>query len=184
LAARFLAPVPIAQKPQALDRYKSLNLTPNDSKLDLPAIRCLWAAEDILRVKDGTNAGAWASLQKTALPPLSIRPGVSVALKELHPTLLLECASQNPCSGVQKRSKPAFDAMIQNAPSFTPRNEMALQGSPSRPGAAGDILKIDSLGRWTSAAAATGGCLMAVEKTLRLESTKRFPLFHRHDDGY
>ena len=23
----------------------------------------------------------------------------------------------------------------------------------------------------------------AVEKTLRLESTKRFPLFHRHDDG-
>jgi len=22
---------------------------------------------------------------------------------------------------------------------------------------------------------------MAVEKTLRLESTKRFPLFHRHD---
>ena len=24
---------------------------------------------------------------------------------------------------------------------------------------------------------------MAVEKTLRLESTKRFPLFHRHDDG-
>ena len=24
--------------------------------------------------------------------------------------------------------------------------------------------------------------LMAVEKTLRLESTKRFPLFHRHDD--
>ena len=23
---------------------------------------------------------------------------------------------------------------------------------------------------------------MAVEKTLRLESTKRFPLFHRHDD--
>ena len=35
----------------------------------------------------------------------------------------------------------------------------------------------------TSAAAATGGGLMAVEKTLRLESTKRFPLFHRHDDG-
>jgi hypothetical protein len=35
----------------------------------------------------------------------------------------------------------------------------------------------------TSAAAATGGCLMAVEKTLRLESTKHFPLFHRHDDG-
>jgi hypothetical protein len=29
----------------------------------------------------------------------------------------------------------------------------------------------------TSAAAATGGCLMAVEKTLRFESTKRFPLF-------
>jgi len=25
--------------------------------------------------------------------------------------------------------------------------------------------------------------LMAVEKTLRLESTERFPLFHRHDDG-
>ena len=25
---------------------------------------------------------------------------------------------------------------------------------------------------------------MAVEKTLRLESTNRFPLFHRHDDGY
>jgi hypothetical protein len=25
--------------------------------------------------------------------------------------------------------------------------------------------------------------LMAVEKTLRLESTKRFPLSHRHDDG-
>ena len=25
--------------------------------------------------------------------------------------------------------------------------------------------------------------LMAVEKTLCLESTKRFPLFHRHDDG-
>jgi len=24
---------------------------------------------------------------------------------------------------------------------------------------------------------------MAVEKTLRLESTKRFPLFHRHYDG-
>jgi hypothetical protein len=23
---------------------------------------------------------------------------------------------------------------------------------------------------------------MAVEKTLRLESTERFPLFHRHDD--
>ena len=33
----------------------------------------------------------------------------------------------------------------------------------------------------TSATAATGGGLMAVEKTLRLESTKRFPLFHRHD---
>ena len=27
-----------------------------------------------------------------------------------------------------------------------------------------------------------GGRLMAVEKTLRLESTERFPLFHRHDD--
>ena len=26
-----------------------------------------------------------------------------------------------------------------------------------------------------------GGSLMAVEKTLRLESTKRFPPFHRHD---
>ena len=25
--------------------------------------------------------------------------------------------------------------------------------------------------------------LLAVEKTLRLESTERFPLFHRHDDG-
>jgi hypothetical protein len=25
--------------------------------------------------------------------------------------------------------------------------------------------------------------LMAVEKTLRLESIKRFPFFHRHDDG-
>jgi len=25
---------------------------------------------------------------------------------------------------------------------------------------------------------------MAVEKTLRLESTQRFPLFHRHDDGF
>jgi len=25
--------------------------------------------------------------------------------------------------------------------------------------------------------------LMAVEKTLRLESTERFPLSHRHDDG-
>ena len=24
---------------------------------------------------------------------------------------------------------------------------------------------------------------MAVEKTLRLESTERFPPFHRHDDG-
>jgi len=24
--------------------------------------------------------------------------------------------------------------------------------------------------------------MLAVEKTLRLESTKRFPLFHRHDD--
>ena len=34
-----------------------------------------------------------------------------------------------------------------------------------------------------SAAAATGGGLMAVEKALRLESTKRFPLFYRHDDG-
>ncbi len=35
----------------------------------------------------------------------------------------------------------------------------------------------------TSAAAAAGGGLMAVEKTLRLESIKRFPFFHRHDDG-
>jgi len=35
----------------------------------------------------------------------------------------------------------------------------------------------------TSAAAPTAGGMMAVEKTLRLESTKRFPLFHRHDDG-
>jgi hypothetical protein len=25
--------------------------------------------------------------------------------------------------------------------------------------------------------------MMAVEKTLRLESTKRFPLSHRHDGG-
>jgi len=25
---------------------------------------------------------------------------------------------------------------------------------------------------------------MAVEKTLRLESTKRFPLSHRHDDEF
>ena len=33
------------------------------------------------------------------------------------------------------------------------------------------------------AAAAAGGGLMAVEKTLRLESIKRFPFFHRHDDG-
>jgi len=24
--------------------------------------------------------------------------------------------------------------------------------------------------------------MLAVEKTLRLESTERFPLFHRHDD--
>jgi hypothetical protein len=31
--------------------------------------------------------------------------------------------------------------------------------------------------------AAVRGRLMAVEKTLRLESTERFPLFHRHDDG-
>jgi len=31
--------------------------------------------------------------------------------------------------------------------------------------------------------AATDGGMMAVEKTLRLESTKRFPLSHRHDDG-
>ena len=35
----------------------------------------------------------------------------------------------------------------------------------------------------TSAAAAASGGLMAVETTLRLESTKRFPLFHRHDYG-
>jgi hypothetical protein len=34
------------------------------------------------------------------------------------------------------------------------------------------------------AAAATDGSVMAVEKTLRLESTKRFPLSHRHYDGY
>ena len=33
----------------------------------------------------------------------------------------------------------------------------------------------------TSADATAGGCLMAVEKTLRLASTLRFPLFHRHD---
>src|SRR5215472_5293838 len=36
--------------------------------------------------------------------------------------------------------------------------------------------------RLSTSAAAAGGSLMAVEKTLRLESTKRFPLFHRHDD--
>ena len=34
-----------------------------------------------------------------------------------------------------------------------------------------------------SATAAACGGLIAVEKTLRLESTQRFPLFHRHDDG-
>jgi hypothetical protein len=28
------------------------------------------------------------------------------------------------------------------------------------------------------------GRVMAVEKTLRLESTERFPLFHRHDGGF
>jgi transposase len=33
------------------------------------------------------------------------------------------------------------------------------------------------------AAATAGGCLMAMEKMLRLESTNRFPLFHCHDDG-
>jgi len=37
--------------------------------------------------------------------------------------------------------------------------------------------------RLSTSAVAAGGGLMAVEKTLRLESTKRFPLFHRHDDG-
>ena len=37
--------------------------------------------------------------------------------------------------------------------------------------------------RVSTSAAAAGGRLMAVEKTLRLESTQRFPLFHRHDDG-
>ena len=36
--------------------------------------------------------------------------------------------------------------------------------------------------RLSTSAAAGGGRLMAVEKTLRLESTERFPLFHRHDD--
>jgi hypothetical protein len=30
---------------------------------------------------------------------------------------------------------------------------------------------------------ADGGSLMAVEKTLRLESTERFPLSHRHYHG-
>jgi len=35
----------------------------------------------------------------------------------------------------------------------------------------------------SASAAAGSSCMMAVEKTLRLESTKRFPLFHRHDDG-
>jgi hypothetical protein len=34
----------------------------------------------------------------------------------------------------------------------------------------------------TSVPAASGGLRLAVEKTLRLESTKRFPLFHRHHD--
>ena len=37
--------------------------------------------------------------------------------------------------------------------------------------------------RLSPSTAATRSRLMAVEKTLRLESTKRFPLFHRHDDG-
>jgi hypothetical protein len=36
--------------------------------------------------------------------------------------------------------------------------------------------------RVSTSAAAAGGRLMAVEKTLRLESTERFPLSHRHDD--
>src|SRR6185369_5635882 len=38
--------------------------------------------------------------------------------------------------------------------------------------------------RLSPSTAATRSRLMAVEKTLRLESTKRFPLFHRHDDGF
>ncbi len=33
----------------------------------------------------------------------------------------------------------------------------------------------------TSVPAAGCGLILAVEKTLRLESKKRFPLFHRHD---
>jgi hypothetical protein len=36
--------------------------------------------------------------------------------------------------------------------------------------------------RLSTSATTAGGSLMAVEKTLRLESTERFPLFHRHDD--
>ena len=37
--------------------------------------------------------------------------------------------------------------------------------------------------RVSTSAAAASGRLMAVEKTPRLESTKRIPLFHRHGDG-
>ena len=36
--------------------------------------------------------------------------------------------------------------------------------------------------RVSAPAAGGSGLSLAVEKTLRLESTKRFPLFHRHDD--
>ena len=36
----------------------------------------------------------------------------------------------------------------------------------------------------STSAAAVSGSLMAVEKTLRLESAERFPLFHRDDDGF
>jgi hypothetical protein len=37
--------------------------------------------------------------------------------------------------------------------------------------------------RLPTSASAIGGSLMAVEKTLRLESTERFPLSHRHYHG-
>jgi transposase len=50
---------------------------------------------------------------------------------------------------------------------------------PYRKSNKNDFLDAEAIAEAVTAAATAGGCLMAVEK---LESTKRFLLFHRHDD--
>ena len=137
------------------------------------------SATELLFAGDATSRPGWAWCQS------STRPGAKQKLLGItkRGNSYLRTHAVHGARAVLLRVKydtGGFGQWVHRLAQRAPRNKVD-RGDRQQAGSHG-LGRAVQRQRVSTPAAAAGAPDLAVEKTLRLESTKRFPLFHRHDD--